>query len=165
MPAAPNAAAPLCGVVQHTMISIETKRPLEFVDLTDRLARIVEDSGIADGVLMVQSRHTTASLLINEHEPLLLTDLEAMFERLAPQSAPYAHDDFARRTVNLTIDERSNGHSHCRAALLRSSEWLPIAGGRLTLGRWQRVFLVDFDGGRRREVWATLLGQGGEQIA
>jgi secondary thiamine-phosphate synthase enzyme len=165
MPAVSNAAALSCGVVQHTVISIDTERPVEFVDLTDRLARIVEDAKIADGVLMVQSRHTTASLLVNEHEPLLLTDLEAMFERLAPQSAPYAHDDFARRTVNLTMDERSNGHSHCRAALLRSSEWLPIAGGRLTLGRWQRVLLIDFDGGRRREVWVTLLGHASEQIA
>jgi thiamine phosphate synthase YjbQ (UPF0047 family) len=55
-------------------------------------------------------------------------------------------DDFSRRTVNLMPGERRNGHAHCRAALLRTSESVPVAGGVLTLGRWQRVFLVEFDG-------------------
>jgi secondary thiamine-phosphate synthase enzyme len=78
-----------------------------------------------------------------------------MFERLIP-AGPYEHDDFGRRTVNLTPDERSNGHAHCRAALLRTSESVPIVDGALTLGRWQRVFLVEFDGPRRREVAVAL---------
>ena len=70
----------------------------------------------------------------------------------------YAHDDFSRRSVNVTPGERRNGHAHCRAALLRTSECVPVTDGRLNLGRWQRVFLVDFNGGQHREVSLTLLG-------
>ena len=104
----------------------------------------------------MQTLHTTTGVMINEHEPLLLGDLKAMFERLVP-AGRYDHDDFERRTVNLTPDERVNGHAHCRAALLRTSESLPIVNGALTLGRWQRVFLVEFDGPRRREVSVALV--------
>ena len=141
---------------QHDLtISVVTRQEMEFVDLTASLSSLVEALGIRDGVLTVQTRHTTTGLMINEHEPLLLEDLKAMFERLAP-AGRYDHDDFERRTVNLTPDERVNGHAHCRAALLRTSESVPVVNGALTLGRWQRVFLVEFDGPRRREVSVAL---------
>jgi thiamine phosphate synthase YjbQ (UPF0047 family) len=54
--------------------------------------------------------------------------------------------------------ERRNGHAHCRAALLRTTEWMPVAGGALTLGRWQSVFLVDFDGPQRRQLSVLVMG-------
>ena len=139
-------------------MTIETQRPFEVVDITIDVSRAIEEAGLEEGLVSVQTRHTTTGLLINEHEPLLLNDLEAMFERLVPASTPFAHDDFSRRTVNLTSTERRNGHAHCRAALLRTSECVPVAGGRVNLGRWQRIFLVDFDGGQRRELTLTLIG-------
>jgi secondary thiamine-phosphate synthase enzyme len=142
------------------VVPLETRTPLEFIDVTAFLARAVQEAGLVDGLVVAHTRHTTTGLLINEHEPLLLTDLELLFERIAPAGAAYAHDDFSRRTVNLTPTERRNGHAHCRAALLRTSESVPVAGGVLTLGRWQRVFLVEFDGGQRRELSLTLIGTG-----
>jgi secondary thiamine-phosphate synthase enzyme len=147
-------------MVQVVVVSVETRSPLEFVDITDVLSRAVKEVGLMEGLLVVQTRHTTTGVMINEHEPLLLADLEAMFERLAPVAAAYAHDDFSCRT-NVGPGERRNGHAHCRAALLRASESIAVSDGRLSLGRWQRVFLVDFDGGQRREVSLTLLGAGG----
>jgi secondary thiamine-phosphate synthase enzyme len=144
--------------VRHIVLAIETRQPLEFVDLTVDVSRAVEEAGLDEGLVSVQTRHTTTGLLINEHEPLLLNDLEAMFERLVPASLPFAHDDSSRRTVNLSTPERRNGHAHCRAALLRTSECVTVTGGRLNLGRWQRIFLVDFDGGQRRELSLTLIG-------
>jgi len=144
--------------VRQVVLTVETRRPTEFVDLTPMLAALVEGLGLRDGVLTIQTRHTTTGLMINEGEPLLLQDLAAMFDRLAPADRAYAHDDFDRRTVNLAPDERRNGHAHCRAALLRTSECVPISEGRLTLGRWQRVFLVEFDGGQRREISVALCG-------
>jgi len=148
----PAVVEPFRRPTQHDLtISVMTREEMEFIDLTPALVALVESLGVRDGVLTVQTRHTTTGVLINEHEPLLLRDLKAMFERLVP-SGLYQHDDFRRRTVNLTPDERVNGHAHCRAALLRSSESVPIADGALTLGRWQRIFLVEFDGPRRREV-------------
>jgi secondary thiamine-phosphate synthase enzyme len=146
-------------VVQHSVLQINTRRAMEFVDLTARLHDIVAESLIAEGLLMVQSRHTTAGLLINEDEPLLREDLTELFERLVPTHLAYRHDDFQRRTGNLTATERVNGHAHCRAALLRTSECLAVTNGALSLGCWQRVFFVDFDGGQQREVWITLLGR------
>lgn len=145
-------------LVRHVAITIETEQPLEFVDITSALSRAVDEVGLVEGLLSVQTRHTTTGLLINEHEPLLLNDLEAMFERLVPASTSYAHDDFNRRTVNISTPERRNGHAHCRAALLRTSECVTVTGGRLSLGRWQRIFLVDFDGGQRRKLSLTLIG-------
>jgi secondary thiamine-phosphate synthase enzyme len=152
------AAAELLRIlgVRQVVLAVETRQPTEFVDLTPMLAALVEGLGLRDGVLTVQTRHTTTGLMINEGEPLLLQDLEAMFDRLVPADSAYAHDDFDRRTVNLAPGERRNGHAHCRAALLRTSECVPISEGHLTLGRWQRVFLVEFDGGQRREISVAL---------
>ncbi|HEV3062014.1 MAG TPA: secondary thiamine-phosphate synthase enzyme YjbQ [Vicinamibacterales bacterium] len=147
------------SIVRHLVLSVETHRPVEFVDLTAAISAAVQGLTLLDGIVTVQTRHTTTGILVNEHEPLLLEDLEAMFERLAPASSAYAHDDPARRSVNLGPEERRNGHAHCRAALLRASESVPVSGGALTLGRWQRVFLVDFDGGQRRQISLTLMGE------
>jgi secondary thiamine-phosphate synthase enzyme len=143
---------------RQVVLSVETRRPLEFVDITEAISRVVGEAGLVEGLVVAQTRHTTTGVLINEHEPLLLADLEALFERLVPEAAAYAHDDFSRRTVNIAPGERRNGHAHCRAALLRTSECVPVQDGRLNLGRWQRVFLVDFDGGQHREISVTLLG-------
>ena len=161
MPVAPSAplAAGRSSTVHHLVLAVETHRQVEFVDLTAALAAAVQGLGLLDGVVIVQTWHTTTGILVNEHEPGLLEDLEAMFERLAPASIPYAHDDLDRRTVNVGPDERRNGHAHCRAALLRTSESVQVSGGTLALGRWQRIFLADFDGGQRRQVSVTLMGE------
>jgi secondary thiamine-phosphate synthase enzyme len=150
--------APSGTQIRHLLVSVVTRDRFEFVDITPALAGIVEGLGLREGVLTVCTRHTTTGLLVNEHEPLLLSDLQTMFERLVPEDGPFAHDDFERRTVNLTPGERCNGWAHCRAALLRTSESIPIADGEMTLGRWQRVLLVEFDGGQRREIAVTLQG-------
>ena len=159
MPAAVS-AQPERSIVRHIVVPFETRQPLEFVDVTVFLSLAVREAGLVDGVVVAQTRHTTTGLLIHEHEPLLLSDLEALFERLAPAAPAYAHDDFSRRTVNLTPGERRNGHAHCRAAFLRTSESVAVVGGVLTLGRWQRVFLVDFDGGQHRELSLMVMGTG-----
>ena len=151
------APAPAC---RHSRIRVETRRSTEFIDLTDRITASLSETGIRDGLVNVQTLHTTAAILVNEHEPLLLADFETMLARVAPQDAPYRHDDMATRTVNLVPGERPNGHAHCRALLLRPSALLNLADGRLQLGRWQRVFLVEMDGPRSREVSVLVLGAG-----
>jgi secondary thiamine-phosphate synthase enzyme len=149
-------AAPLR--VCSRLLLVHTRLPTEFVDVTCLIEAAVREAGLATGAVTVHTRHTTTGLLVNEHEPLLLVDLQTLFERLAPTTAAYAHDDFERRTVNLAPGERRNGHAHCRAALLRSSETLALRRGRLYLGRWQRVFLAEFDGPQRRELLLTMMG-------
>lgn len=142
----------------HCRVAVETRSPVEFVDVTTHLASLVRERRLTDGLLVAQTRHTTTGLLINEHEPLLLADLAAMFERVAPAGPQYAHDDFSRRTVNVTPGERVNGWAHCRAALLPTTQALPVVDGSLALGRWQRVLLVELDGGQRREILVWLTG-------
>jgi secondary thiamine-phosphate synthase enzyme len=149
------APAPAC---RHSRIRVETRHPTEFIDLTDRIHAVVDDTGIRDGLVNVQTLHTTTAILVNEHEPLLLADFAALLDRMAPRHAPYRHDDMAARTVNLAPDERTNGHAHCRALLLPSSAALNLAGGRLQLGCWQRVFLVELDGPRSRDVSVLVFG-------
>ena len=110
------------------------------------------------GFVNVQSLHTTTSIVVNEHEPQLLTDFAAVLERAAPPGASYRHDDVRLRTVNLIAGERINGHSHCQALLLASSVCLNIANGCLQLGRWQRVFLAELDGPQTRDLSVVIFG-------
>lgn len=139
-------------------IRVATRRPTEFVDLTVRLQQLVAAADIRCGIVNVQTLHTTTAVVVNEHEPLLLADFQALLEQLVPDHGRYRHDDAAVRTVNVTADERVNGHAHCRALFLPSSASLNVVDGRLQLGRWQRVFLVELDGPRERELSVVLLG-------
>jgi secondary thiamine-phosphate synthase enzyme len=142
----------------HTRMHVETERPMEFIDVTDRIKAIAAEAGIHTGLINIQSLHTTTAIVVNEHEPLLLADFEAMLDRTAPCSGRYRHDDMEVRTVNLAPGERANGHAHCRALLLPSSALINVAAGQLQLGRWQRIFLVELDGPRAREVSVMVLG-------
>ena len=137
---------------------LETVAPTQFVDLTAWVAGSVRRSGVEQGMALVRVLHTTAAIVVNENEPLLLEDLTALLERLAPESGPYAHDDPARRRVNLLPDERSNGHAHARALLLGDSRQIEVLDGRPVLGRWQSIFLVELDGPRPRTVTLTVFG-------
>jgi secondary thiamine-phosphate synthase enzyme len=145
-------------VVHYAVIGLETAHALQVIDLTPLVAAAVRRCGTWDGLVTVQTQHTTTGLLVNEHEPLFEDDLLAMLTRLVPGECAYAHDDLARR-AGVPPGERINGAAHCRAALLRASETLPVSAGTLALGRWQRVLFVECDGGRRRRVSVVCLGR------
>jgi len=142
----------------HTTIRIETQHPTQFVDLTDEVSTFVEASKVRTGVVNIQGLHTTTALIVNENDPPLLSDVAAMLERIAPQDGFYRHDNVGLRTSNCVLVDRPNGHSHCRALLLAPSVTLNIAGGRLQLGTWQRIFLVELDGPRNRSVSVVAIG-------
>jgi len=144
---------------RHWRIRLTTSHATGFLDITDRLTDLVAQAGVRFGVLNVQTLHTTTAVVVNEHEPLLLADFQALLEATAPRHGRYRHDDESARTVNMTESERPNGHAHCRALLLPSSACVNVAHGHLHLGRWQRVFLVELDGPREREVSVLLFGE------
>ena len=146
-------------VSSHARIQITTLHAMQFVDVTAELERLVGDAAVTAGILNVQSLHTTTAVLVNENEPLLLADFQEFLRRVAPCGGRYRHDDTTMRTVNLTDAERPNGHAHCRALLLPTSVCLNIVHGRLALGRWQRVFLVELDGPRERALSAMICGE------
>jgi secondary thiamine-phosphate synthase enzyme len=113
----------------------------------------VETARVSAGLVIVASRHTTASIVVNEHEPELLKDLDVFLAHLAPTEGAYAHNE-----VPCLPGEGPNAHAHCQALLLGASISLPIVDGKLVLGRWQRIFLVELDCARPREVTVALLG-------
>lgn len=143
----------------HVTIRLSSRLPTEFVDLTDRLERLTADAGLASGFVNVQTCHTTTAVVVNEHEPLLLSDFQALLEAAVPLDHRYRHDDPVLRTVNVQEGERPNGHAHCRALFLPSSACLNVIDGKVRLGRWQRVFFVELDGPREREISVLMMGE------
>jgi secondary thiamine-phosphate synthase enzyme len=147
------------SICHHAVIRLNTARPTEFIDLTDRLQQMVARSRIHCGIVNVQTLHTTTAIVVNELEPLLLDDFSTLLEDAAPRAALYRHDDLSRRAVNVTPDERVNGHAHCRALLLGPAVSLNVVGGALRLGPWQRVLMAELDGPRTREISVVVLGE------
>ncbi len=136
----------------------ETTAAPEFVDITEEVMRIVAESGANLGQATIFSTHTTAAIKVNENEPLLLEDMARIIQHIAPLRGDYGHNDFSRRTVNVEEEECANGHSHCQHLFLSTSETIPILDGELTLGQWQRIFLVELDRPRERRVLVNIVG-------
>ena len=142
----------------YDVISIETKCGLDIVDITDKIKNFIEQSEIKNGLVNVQSLHTTATIFVNENEPELLKDLKNHLEKLAPKKNEYYHDDFNVRTVNMCEDECANGHSHCKAIHLPTSVSLNIVFNKLQLGAWQRILFIELDRARKRKVGIQVIG-------
>lgn len=134
-------------------IARQTPGARQFIDITEDVLDGIVDSGAEHGLAVIASRHTTAAIVVNEHEPELLKDLDAFLHGLAPVDGNYAHN-----AVPCGPDEHPNGHAHCQALLLSSSATIAIAAGRALLGRYQRIFLVELDRSRPREVTVAILG-------
>jgi len=148
-------------VVSGETLEYSTSHPHQFIDITEDVRAVIERTGITFGQVAVCSRHTTAAIIINENEPLLLNDLARMLSRLAPADDYYEHNDFSIRTVNMADGEPANGHAHCQHMLLGTSETVLVHDGELQLGRWQSIFLVELDHARPRTVFVQALGTAG----
>jgi len=123
----------------------------DVVNVTGAVEAEVASSTVKDGLVTVFVAGSTAGLTTVEYEPGLVADLKEAFNRLVPRGLPYQH--------HLTEGD-ANGHSHIRAALLGPSATIPIERGRLTLGTWQQLVLVDFDvRPRRRELVVQIIGE------
>jgi secondary thiamine-phosphate synthase enzyme len=145
--------------VFHQSIHLQTEAGLQFVDLTEAIRSIVTQSGVEDGIVNIQTCHTTTAVIVNEHEPLLLEDMRRVLARVVPQHDYYLHNDFEIRTVNMTPDECPNGHAHCQALFLNSAVTLNILQGELQLGQWQRIFFIELDHARSRTASVMVMGQ------
>lgn len=141
----------------HDRLRLHTRTEVQFVDITEDVDRLVRRHRLQAGLVNVQTLHTTTGIVVNEHEPLLLEDFRRTLQRVAPRLGGYAHDDFRRRGP-VPAGERVNGHAHCQALLLPCQATVNVVHGELCLGRWQRVFFVELDGGQAREVSVALCG-------
>ncbi len=126
-------------------LHLETHARVEFKDITGQLEKLIASSGVANGLCVVFTPHTTAGILVNENDdPALQKDFEHFLKRLAPSDADYHHND-------------GNCDAHLKAAVIGCSKTLLIENGRLILGRWQGVFFCEFDGPRRRDLRVKLI--------
>jgi secondary thiamine-phosphate synthase enzyme len=139
-------------------LAVRTSAAREFVDVTDEVAAIVRRSGVSQGWVTAFSKHTTAAVVLQENEPLLLEDMAGMLDRLSAAAGVYQHNDLSRRTGEMDPEECANGHAHCQHLLLSSSQTIPVAEGRLDLGRWQRIFLLELDRPRDRQLAVQVFG-------
>ena len=129
----------------------QTRGHRDMHDLTEELQQIVQESGIVRGIATLCNIGSTAALGTIEFEPGLEEDLPEMLDRLIPPSREYGHE---------RAWHDGNGHSHLQATLLGPSLSVPIEEGRLVLGSWQQVFLIECDiHSRRRTVAVTVMGE------
>ncbi len=131
--------------------SLKTRGNGEVIDITGEVSDAVRTSGLSSGIVTVFVPGATAGVTTIEFEPGLVEDIDEMFERVVPQNREYHH--------NLRWHD-GNGHAHVRASLLGPSLTVPFTDGRLTLGIWQQLILVDFDNkSRDREVVCQVMGE------
>lgn len=130
------------------MKTIKIRTEKDFTDITDYVRHFAKDK--EDGAIIISSQHTTLSLRVYEPEILLLYDTLKKMEEFAPKSNNYAHDSIGIRDVPK--NERINGFSHLRSLLFNTTETVMVVKGKLMLGKWQRIFAIELDGERDREI-------------
>jgi secondary thiamine-phosphate synthase enzyme len=128
------------------LLRLETQGHGDVIDLTEGVTRVVGTAGVDRGVVTVFAVGSTAAVTTMEYEPGGVADLQALLDRLIPVHGDYEHN---------RLNHDSNSHAHQRAALIGPSESIPLVDGRLTLGTWQQIVLIDFDDRPRQRTVAV----------
>lgn len=126
-----------------------TKSRVEIINITEKVESAVKKSGVKEGFAFVSAMHITASVFINDDEEGFREDLRNMLERIASQKGEYKH--------NLTGED--NGYAHMWNILVHHEVIVPITGGNLDLGPWQKIFYGEWDGRRRKRVIIKVIGE------
>jgi secondary thiamine-phosphate synthase enzyme len=147
----PATIASACRWRTHTRyLEMHTRKRREMVHITDEVERIVHESGVDDGLCFVSPMHITAAIYVNDNESGLIHDIGEWLEKLAPAKPDYRHHQTGE----------DNGDAHLKSLLLHHETTLPVTGGRLDLGTWQRIFYAEFDGQRTKRVIVKVFGVG-----
>ncbi len=132
-------------------IDLRTQGKTEIIDITDKVSHKVGNSGVKDGIVTIFMVGSTAGLTTIEFESGLIADFQALWKKIAPENIPYAHNE---RWGD------GNGYAHIRASLLGCSLTVPFNAGKLALGTWQQIILVDFDNRpRSRTIILQIMGE------
>jgi secondary thiamine-phosphate synthase enzyme len=124
-------------VAVHTgELQLSTQGDADVIDIGDGVQRVVSAAEIDEGLATAFVRGSTAAVTTMEYEPGGIADLQALLDRLIPAAGDYEHN---------RLNHDTNSHAHQRASIVGSSESVPVAGGRLGLGTWQQLVLIDFD--------------------
>lgn len=128
----------------------ETSHRREFINITDKVEQVLEDSGIQEGLLLCNAMHITASVFINDEEKGLHQDFEVWLEKLAPEKpySQYKHNG-----------HEDNGDAHLKRTIMGREVTIAVTAGNLDLGPWEQIFYGEFDGMRKKRVLIKIIGE------
>lgn len=127
-----------------------TKKQIEFINITDKVEEAVKKSGVKEGLCLVNAMHITASVFINDEEEGLKNDFKEWLEKLAPTDpSKYRH--------NLTGED--NGHAHLKRTVMGREVVVAITNGKLDFGPWEQIFYGEFDGQRPKKLMIKIIGE------
>jgi len=130
-------------------LTFSTERKREYINITGDVARVVEESGIAEGMVLVSAMHITAGVYVNDAESGIIADIDEWVSRLAPEGPDYKH----HRTGE------TNGDAHLKSILVHHEVIIPITNGRLDFGPWQQVYYAEFDWRRPKRLVIKAMGE------
>jgi secondary thiamine-phosphate synthase enzyme len=130
-------------------ITIHTKERIEFVNITDKVKQVVKESGIQDGLVLVNPMHITASVFINDNESGLLKDFKIWLEKLAPQKFDYNHHQTGE----------DNGFAHLWRTIMGRESVISLTDYNLDFGPWEEIFYGEFDGQRDKRILVKVIGE------
>ena len=134
-------------VAQGTL-EVKTRSKFDIIDVTEQVESWLSRVGAGSGLLLVHVPHTTAAIAVNEAEPGLLSDILELLKELTKPGAAWRHN---------VVDD--NAHAHLGNVIIDTSKTLPVAGGKLALGTWQRLLLIEMDGPRVRKLNLVYVGE------
>lgn len=126
-----------------------TTKRREYINITGEVERVLSESGVKEGMILVSAMHITAGIYVNDAESGLIQDIDEWLEHLAPFKADYRH----HRTGE------DNGDAHLKSLLVHHEVIIPVTAGRLDFGPWQQVYYAEFDGKRRKRVVVKVMGE------
>ena len=135
-------------------ISVKTKEPLQLLDITQTVRDFLDKHPVRNGVLFLNTLHTTAVLFINEFQAALIEDMKELLAHLIEDQRYYLHND-----PEYSDCTRANASSHLQAMLMSRTLALPVRAGEVVLGRWQSIIFAELDGPQERSIQFQILGE------
>jgi secondary thiamine-phosphate synthase enzyme len=132
-------------------LTFHTERRREFINITPEVEKLVQESGVQEGLCLVNAMHITASVFINDDESGLHEDFERWLEQLAP------HEPVSHYLHNRTGEDNADGH--LKRSILGREVVVAVTNGRLDFGPWEQIFYGEFDGRRRKRVLVKIFGE------
>ena len=126
-----------------------TKKHREYINITHEVEKVIEKSGVREGMVLVSAMHITASIYVNDAESGIIQDIDEWLQKLTPEGVNYHH----HRTGEV------NGDAHLKNLLMHHQIIVPITSGKLDLGPWQQIYYAEFDGQRRKRVIIKAMGE------
>ncbi|HIH22498.1 TPA: YjbQ family protein [Candidatus Micrarchaeota archaeon] len=130
-------------------LTFNTRNKIEFVRITDEIEKAVRESGVKEGLVLINPMHITAAVIVNDNESGLHADYKRILEQLVPYGADYRHNDSGE----------DNAASHIWRQLMGHQVVMAITNGKLDLGTWEQIFYCEFDGRRNKRVLVKVIGE------